>query len=113
MNRKKRKSNECSFLCQRQQSLEQTVVSPDGSRVAVIGANGYIDLLSTRTSQWQGALKMNDTARAAVFAHDVAHRMFTAGREGVVYEWDLRMYGAVSRWREPVKIYLFLSSRND
>jgi U3 small nucleolar RNA-associated protein 18 len=82
-----------------QKSLEVALPSPDGSRIAVLGTSGHIDLLSARTKQWQAALKMNGLVDAVVFAHNDCNRMYSAGTEGRVYEWDLRTMSAIDRWR--------------
>jgi WD40 repeat protein len=83
----------------KQKSLENALAAPDGSRIAILGTSGHIDLLSARTKLWQASVKMNGYADAAAFSND-GNRLFTAGSEGVVYEWDLRQLAAINRWRD-------------
>ncbi|KAE9592950.1 putative transcription factor WD40-like family [Lupinus albus] len=72
-----------------EKSLEVFEVSPDSKLIAFLGNEGYILLVSTKTKQLVGTLKMNGTIRSLAFAEDGQH-LLTAGGDGQVYHWDLR-----------------------
>uniref|UniRef100_A0A0D6R0E3 U3 small nucleolar RNA-associated protein 18 homolog n=1 Tax=Araucaria cunninghamii TaxID=56994 RepID=A0A0D6R0E3_ARACU len=72
-----------------EKSLENFEVSPDSSLIAFLGSEGYIMLVSTKTKQLIGTLKMNGSVRAAAFA-DNGNQLLSSGGDGQVYHWDLR-----------------------
>ena len=72
-----------------EKSLEVFEVSPDSQMIAFVGNEGYILLVSTKTKQLVGTLKMNGTARSLAFAED-GQQLLSAGGDGQVYHWDLR-----------------------
>jgi U3 small nucleolar RNA-associated protein 18 len=76
---------------QRLKSLESFAVSPavDNPLVAFLGDGGNIGLVSLRSRQCVGTLKMSGSARSAVFTPDGQH-LITSGGDGVIYTWDLR-----------------------
>ncbi len=62
-------------------SLESFAVctaDADTPTVAFFGDQGHIPLLSLRTRQWAGSLKMNGTARCGAFSAD-GQRLVTSG----------------------------------
>ncbi|KAF3965161.1 hypothetical protein CMV_010632 [Castanea mollissima] len=64
-------------------------VSTDSSTIAFVGNEGYILLVSTKTKELIGTLKMNGTARSLAFADD-GQQLLSSGGDGQVYHWDLR-----------------------
>ncbi|RWW30656.1 hypothetical protein GW17_00004764 [Ensete ventricosum] len=72
-----------------EKSLEVFEVSPDSSTIAFIGNEGYILLVSSRTKELIGTLKMNGSARSLAFA-DGGQQLLSSGGDGHVYHWDLR-----------------------
>lgn len=72
-----------------EKSLEVFEVSPDSNTIAFVGNEGYILLVSTKTKDLIGTLKMNGTARSLAFANDGQH-LLSSGGDGHVYHWDLR-----------------------
>ena len=57
--------------------------------IVFTGHDGALILVSARTKQWVGNLKMNGSARAVAFTAD-ENRLLSAGGDGKVYVWDLR-----------------------
>ncbi|XP_038725696.1 U3 small nucleolar RNA-associated protein 18 homolog [Tripterygium wilfordii] len=72
-----------------EKSLEVFEVSPDSRTIAFVGNEGYILLVSSKTKELIGTLKMNGTARSLAFANDGLQLLSTGG-DGQVYHWDLR-----------------------
>lgn len=72
-----------------EKSLEEFVVSPDSRTIAFLGNEGYILLVSAKTKELIGTLKMNGTARSLAFTDD-GQQLLSSGGDGQVYHWDLR-----------------------
>ncbi|WOL15398.1 hypothetical protein Cni_G24179 [Canna indica] len=72
-----------------EKSLEVFEVSADSKTIAFIGNEGYIFLISSRTKELIGTLKMNGSARSLAFA-DGGQQLISSGGDGHVYHWDLR-----------------------
>nr|XP_043635949.1 U3 small nucleolar RNA-associated protein 18 homolog [Erigeron canadensis] len=72
-----------------EKSLETFEISPDSKTIAFIGNEGYILLVSSKTKELVGTLKMNGTARALAFVND-GQQLMTTGGDGQIYHWDLR-----------------------
>ncbi|KAL9243272.1 hypothetical protein vseg_017179 [Gypsophila vaccaria] len=72
-----------------EKSLEVFEVSPDSRTIAFIGNEGYILLVSTKTKELIGTLKMNGTVRSLAFSHD-GQTLLSSGGDGQIYHWDLR-----------------------
>ncbi|XP_022741056.1 U3 small nucleolar RNA-associated protein 18 homolog [Durio zibethinus] len=72
-----------------EKSLEVFEVSPDSSTIAFLGNEGYVLLVSSKTKELIGTLKMNGTVRSLAFADD-GKQLLSSGGDGQVYNWDLR-----------------------
>ncbi|KAF6174064.1 hypothetical protein GIB67_020246 [Kingdonia uniflora] len=72
-----------------EKSLENFEVSPDSNMIAFIGDEGHILLVSRKTKELIGTLKMNGTARSLAFA-DGGQQLLSSGGDGHIYHWDLR-----------------------
>lgn len=73
-----------------EKSLEFFEVSPDSKTIAFIGNDGYILLVSTKTKQLVGTLKMNGTCRSLSFTVD-GKFLLSGGGDGKIYNWDVGM----------------------
>eukprot|EP00850_Spirogloea_muscicola_P009364 SM000052S17756 [mRNA] locus=s52:554239:568465:+ [translate_table: standard] len=85
-----------------EKSLESFVASPSVGQsgvVAFLGNDGYIVLVSQKSWQWIGNLKMNGTARTAAFAGS-GYELVTGGGDGDMYLWDLRMQRCIHKRRD-------------
>ena len=79
-------------------SHENMIVSPEGSRIAFLGAGGYVHVACGKNKTWQCDVKMNTAARAATFEDE--NTLITSGLDADVYKWDLRMNGrCLSRFK--------------
>ncbi|CAA7031444.1 unnamed protein product [Microthlaspi erraticum] len=72
-----------------EKSLEQFEVSQDSKTIAFMGHEGYILLVSTKTKELIGTLKMNGSVRSLAFS-DNGKELLGSGGDGQVYLWDLR-----------------------
>ncbi|AED91981.1 U3 small nucleolar RNA-associated protein 18 [Arabidopsis thaliana] len=72
-----------------EKSLEYFEVSQDSNTIAFVGNEGYILLVSTKTKELIGTLKMNGSVRSLAFSEDGKH-LLSSGGDGQVYVWDLR-----------------------
>lgn len=88
-----------------ERSLEKFVVpsSPAGGAgqaevVAFYGTDGSMPLVSLRSRQVVGELRMSGTVRAATFSPVGGPRLFTAGGDGRVCVWDVRMQRCIGRF---------------
>ncbi|KAJ4726806.1 U3 small nucleolar RNA-associated protein 18-like [Melia azedarach] len=72
-----------------EKSLEAFEVSPDSSMIAFVGNEGYVLLVSSKTKELIGTLKMNGTVRSLAFANG-GKQLLSSGGDGQVYHWDLR-----------------------
>ncbi|MBA0561950.1 hypothetical protein Golob_018740, partial [Gossypium lobatum] len=72
-----------------EKSLEVFEISPDSSTIAFLGNEGYILLVSSKTKELIGTLKMNGTVRSLAFAAN-GNQLLSSGGDGEVYHWDLR-----------------------
>ncbi|KAF5744128.1 U3 small nucleolar RNA-associated protein 18 [Tripterygium wilfordii] len=65
-----------------EKSLEVFEVSPDSSTIAFVGNEGYILLVSSKTKELIGTLKMNGTTRSLAFANNGLQLLSTGGDAG-------------------------------
>ncbi|XP_073063476.1 U3 small nucleolar RNA-associated protein 18 homolog isoform X2 [Primulina eburnea] len=72
-----------------EKSLESFEVSPDSNIIAFLGHEGYILLVSSKTKELIGTLKMNGTVRSVAFTKD-GQRLLSSGGDGRIYHWDVR-----------------------
>ncbi|MQM22623.1 hypothetical protein Taro_055678, partial [Colocasia esculenta] len=72
-----------------EKSLEVFEVSPDSNTIAFVGNEGYILLVSSKTKELIGTLKMNGSTRSLAFADD-GKQLLSTGGDGHIYHWDLR-----------------------
>jgi U3 small nucleolar RNA-associated protein 18 len=72
----------------RDRRYNRFVVSPDNTLLAFLGKDGYVLLVSNKTKQWVGELKMNGEVRGVAFTPD-ATQLLSFGTDGKVYVWDV------------------------
>ncbi|XP_067914686.1 U3 small nucleolar RNA-associated protein 18 homolog [Heterodontus francisci] len=72
-------------------------VSPDGLFLLLLGSSGYLHLLSMKTKEFVGSMKINGQAVAATFSPD-GSTVYTNSDEGEVYIWDVKSRRCLSRF---------------
>lgn len=78
-------------------SLEMCIASPDGSQLAVSSGDRRLLLMSNKTKQQTGVLRMNFPCSAAEFSRHNENHIFTATKGGAVFLWDVRKHACVDR----------------
>ncbi|XP_054716390.1 LOW QUALITY PROTEIN: U3 small nucleolar RNA-associated protein 18 homolog [Uloborus diversus] len=71
-----------------QKNVRRFHISPDGKFLAIHGRYGNIHLVTTKTKEWVGSLKMNGEVIAITFNKD-GTRMYSHGDTGEIYVWDM------------------------
>eukprot|EP01147_Barroeca_monosierra_P004842 gene4842-8682_t len=79
----------------KENSLERMWISPDNQFITFTGRDGHMLLLSQKTKQLIGTLKMNQSCRKAAFTKDSRY-LYTTGSEGRVYVWDMNTRDCVN-----------------
>jgi len=80
-----------------QGSYKNFTVSPCGNLLAFQGRFGYIYLMSARSKEWIGSLKMNGEAQSLTFNPD-GSRLYSHGELGEVYVWDINTRRCVHKF---------------
>ncbi|KAG6619317.1 U3 small nucleolar RNA-associated protein 18 [Phytophthora cinnamomi] len=73
----------------KEKKREKFVVSDDGETIVFIGSDGYMDVVSAKSYESIGTLKMNGNAQSAAFCENDRYLLST-GSDGQVYKWDMR-----------------------
>lgn len=87
-----------------EKSFESSYVSPDGKHLVLLGKDGYLVLISTKTKQWVADMKMNGTSRAVCFSPS-GDIMYSYGGDGQVYVWDMKTRDCVHRFIDEGSIH--------
>jgi U3 small nucleolar RNA-associated protein 18 len=82
-----------------ERSLEAFAAAPGADVAAFFGAGGDVPLVSLKSRQAVGTLRMNGSVRAGAFSPDGA-QLLTSGGDGDVYVWDLRMRRVLARYSD-------------
>ncbi|KAJ0401934.1 hypothetical protein ATCC90586_008265 [Pythium insidiosum] len=80
----------------KERKLERFVASKSGDMLAFLGSDGYMSLLSGRSYETIGHMKMNGDVRSATFCENDRYLLST-GSDGQVYKWDVRTRKCVFR----------------
>ncbi|XP_066991740.2 U3 small nucleolar RNA-associated protein 18 homolog [Anabrus simplex] len=78
-------------------NMKNFEMSPDGRLIAVCGRFGNIYLLTARSNECVGSLKMNGEVSTVCFNAD-GSKMFSHGDGGEVYVWDMTTRSCVHRF---------------
>ncbi|XP_062886755.1 U3 small nucleolar RNA-associated protein 18 homolog [Mobula hypostoma] len=74
-------------------------VSPDGQFLLFLGSSGYLHLLSSKTNEFVGSMKVNGLAVGAAFSPD-GSTVYTNSDEGDVYVWDVKSRRCLNRFTD-------------
>ncbi|KYO31049.1 U3 small nucleolar RNA-associated 18-like protein [Alligator mississippiensis] len=74
-------------------------VSPDGSFLLFTGTSGYIHLLSMKTMELIGSMKINGRAVASNFTPD-GSKIYTNSGEGEVFIWDVKSRRCINKFTD-------------
>ncbi|KFO34975.1 U3 small nucleolar RNA-associated protein 18 like protein [Fukomys damarensis] len=72
-------------------------VSPDGSFLLINGIAGYSHLLSMKTKELIGSMKINGRVSASAFTSD-SKKIYTYSGDGEVYVWDMNSRKCLNRF---------------
>ncbi|XP_048222513.1 U3 small nucleolar RNA-associated protein 18 homolog [Perognathus longimembris pacificus] len=72
-------------------------VSPDGSFLLINGIAGYSHLLSMKTKELIGSMKINGRVSACTFSSD-SKKIYTSSADGEVYIWDVNSRRCLNRF---------------
>ncbi|XP_069807603.1 U3 small nucleolar RNA-associated protein 18 homolog isoform X2 [Dendropsophus ebraccatus] len=77
--------------------IKRFEVSPDGSFLLLNGSSGYLHMLSMKTKELIGSMKMNADCVRAVFSPDCS-KIFSTSDAGDVYVWDVKSRRCLNRF---------------
>jgi len=83
----------------KEHNTQRFEVSPDGKLVAVVGRFGNIHLVTGRTKEYVGVLKMNDECNSVAF-NKAGDKLYSHGKGGQVYVWDVRSSLCVNKFTD-------------
>lgn len=73
----------------KERRLERFTVSQSGDRIVFLGSDGFMSVVSSRSYEWIGNMKMNGDVKSATFCEDDRYLLST-GTDGDIYKWDMR-----------------------
>lgn len=85
---------------QSQLQFDKFRLSKDGQFLAVIGGNGWVEILSSATSQRLTGAKI-ESGEVADFAWiGKTHNLVIASTSGVIYEWNIEQRNFSTQWQD-------------
>uniref|UniRef100_A0A8D1P265 U3 small nucleolar RNA-associated protein 18 homolog n=1 Tax=Sus scrofa TaxID=9823 RepID=A0A8D1P265_PIG len=79
-------------------------VSPDGSFLLINGVAGYLHLLSMKTKELIGSMKINGRIAASTFTSD-SKKVYASSADGEVYVWDVNSRKCLNRFVDEGSLY--------
>ncbi|XP_077632979.1 U3 small nucleolar RNA-associated protein 18 homolog [Crocuta crocuta] len=79
-------------------------VSPDGSFLLINGVAGYLHLLSMKTKELIGSMKINGRVAASTFSSD-SKKIYASSGDGEVYVWDVNSRKCLNRFIDEGSLY--------
>ncbi|XP_069338478.1 U3 small nucleolar RNA-associated protein 18 homolog [Eulemur rufifrons] len=79
-------------------------VSPDGSFLLINGIAGYLHLLSVKTKELIGSMKINGMVAASTFSSD-SKKIYASSGDGEVYVWDVNARKCLNRFVDEGSLY--------
>lgn len=84
---------------QTQQSMEQFKLSPCGRYLALVGGNGWMNVLSANNGQWICGAKVDGIIADIEWFKD-GNQAMIATTGGDIYQWDVEQRRTVNRWKD-------------
>ncbi|XP_003414660.1 U3 small nucleolar RNA-associated protein 18 homolog [Loxodonta africana] len=79
-------------------------VSPDGSFLLINGVAGFFHLLSMKTKELIGSMKINGRVAASTFSSD-SKKIYASSGDGEVYVWDVNSRKCLNRFVDEGSLY--------
>ncbi|KAM6473406.1 U3 small nucleolar RNA-associated protein 18 homolog isoform 1-T2 [Liasis olivaceus] len=79
--------------------IKKFEVSPDGTFLLLNGTSGYLHLITMKTKEFVGSMKINGKAVASSFSPD-GSRIYTHSDEGEVFIWDVKSRRCLNRFTD-------------
>ncbi|KAI9911847.1 hypothetical protein PsorP6_009043 [Peronosclerospora sorghi] len=73
----------------KEKKRETFSISSNGDTIVLMGSNGYMDVVSAKSYELIGSLKMNGSTKSAAFCENDLYLLST-GSDGQIYKWDMR-----------------------
>uniref|UniRef100_A0A2D4G2G2 U3 small nucleolar RNA-associated protein 18 homolog n=2 Tax=Micrurus TaxID=8634 RepID=A0A2D4G2G2_MICCO len=74
-------------------------VSPDGTFLLLSGTSGYLHLITMKTKEFVGSMKINGRAIASSFSPD-GSKIYTHSDEGQVFIWDVKSRRCLNKFTD-------------
>lgn len=90
-----------------ERAWERFEVSSDGSKLAFLGQQGKVVLLSNKTKREIGQLRLNGRVASVAFAAEGANEnhIYATSEDGTVYLWDARRMDCIDRHKDEGAIH--------
>ncbi|XP_055982513.1 LOW QUALITY PROTEIN: U3 small nucleolar RNA-associated protein 18 homolog [Sorex fumeus] len=79
-------------------------VAPDGTFLLINGVAGYLHLLSMKTKELTGSMKINGRVAASTFSSD-SKKIYASSGDGEVYVWDVNSRKCLNRFVDEGSLY--------
>ncbi|XP_055983746.1 U3 small nucleolar RNA-associated protein 18 homolog [Sorex fumeus] len=79
-------------------------VAPDGTFLLINGVAGYLHLLSMKTKELIGSMKINGRVAASTFSSD-SKKIYASSGDGEVYVWDVNSRKCLNRFVDEGSLY--------
>uniref|UniRef100_A0A8D0KP92 U3 small nucleolar RNA-associated protein 18 homolog n=1 Tax=Salvator merianae TaxID=96440 RepID=A0A8D0KP92_SALMN len=79
--------------------VQKFEVSPDGKFLLLSGISGYLHLITMKTKEFVGSMKINGRVAASSFSPD-GGKIYTHSVEGEVFIWDVKSRRCLSRFTD-------------
>ncbi|KAM5134997.1 U3 small nucleolar RNA-associated protein 18 homolog [Mantella aurantiaca] len=79
--------------------IHEFEVSPNGAYLLLNGTHGYVHLVSMKTKELIGSMKMNGQAVKAAFTAD-STKILSSSNDGEVYVWDVKSRRCLNRFQD-------------
>ncbi|KAG8507862.1 U3 small nucleolar RNA-associated protein 18, partial [Galemys pyrenaicus] len=79
-------------------------VAPDGSFLLINGIAGYLHLLSMKTKELIGSMKINGRVAASTFSSD-SKKIYASSGDGEVYVWDVNSRKCLNKFVDEGSLY--------